>query len=281
MKRENLKKYGIYVAIVVVPLIIIYAIYSSFYEETDDAFLEANITSISARVPGYIQTVVISDNEMVKAGQVLATLDPNDYQAKLDQAKAELAIAKAESQKTASDVNRYEPLLQHDEISRQRFTHAQAEADKAKAALDAAKAKKAIAELDFSYTQILAPSDGKVTKKSAEVGAYVQAGQPLMAIVSMNPWVIANFKETQLRHMKPNDSATIRIDGIGMTLKGHVDSIQSGSGTRFSLFPPENATGNFVKIVQRVPVKIVFDENPEELSQLGPGLSVVPKVWVR
>jgi len=138
------------------------------------------------------------------------------------------------------------------------------------------------AELDLSYTKIYAPQSGRITRKSVEPGAYVQVGQTLFSIVPDQVWVVANFKETQLRYMQPGQPATVRVDAYPDKLfRGHVDSIQAGAGARFSLLPPENATGNYVKVVQRVPVKIVIDEPPDPKRVLGPGMSVVPEVKVR
>ena len=138
------------------------------------------------------------------------------------------------------------------------------------------------AELQESYTKITAPEAGRVTNKSIEPGDYVQVGQPLFAIVSPKVWVTANFKETQLTDMRPGQPAEIEVDAYpSRSLRGHVDSIQAGSGARFSLLPPENATGNFVKVVQRVPVKIVLDEQPNVQQVLGPGMSAVPDVKVK
>jgi membrane fusion protein (multidrug efflux system) len=137
------------------------------------------------------------------------------------------------------------------------------------------------AELDFSYTRIYAPADGRITRKSVEPGDYVQVGQALLAIVPTNVWVVANFKESQLRKMKPGQAVRVEIDALGgRSFAAHVDSIQAGSGAQFSLLPPENATGNFVKVVQRVPVKIVFDEALPGDHTIGPGLSVTPSVAV-
>lgn len=144
----------------------------------------------------------------------------------------------------------------------------------------AAKVKQA--ELELAYTKIYAPESGQVTKKNAEQGAYVQTGQPLTAIVPNNVWVTANFKENQLKNMKQGQKVTVRIDAFpGKLFKAHVDSFQKGSGSRFSLLPSENAVGSYVKIVQRIPVKIVFDEPVEKLEMLAPGMSVVPKVRVK
>jgi len=153
---------------------------------------------------------------------------------------------------------------------------ADAEVLKARALLS--ERKVAAAELDISYTRITAPEAGKVTKKNAEERAYVQVGQSLLAIVTDQVWIVANFKETQLTRMHPGQQVTIAVDAFpGREIKGHIDSIQSGTGARFSLLPAENATGNFVKVVQRVPVKIVFDE-PVDNMMLVPGMSVVPTV---
>ena len=138
------------------------------------------------------------------------------------------------------------------------------------------------ARLNHSYTKICAPISGHVTRKSVEVGAFVQIGQPILALVDPDVWVIANFKETQLAKMRPGQPVTVTVDTHpGVKLAAHVDSVQRGSGARFSLLPPENATGNYVKVVQRVPVKIVFDDLKQiEQYGLGPGMSVVPTVKI-
>ncbi|HEX9047268.1 MAG TPA: HlyD family secretion protein, partial [Verrucomicrobiae bacterium] len=138
------------------------------------------------------------------------------------------------------------------------------------------------AELNLSYTKVTAPEAGHVTRRVVESGAFIQPGQALMAIVPRRYWVIANFKETQLTHMRVGQPVEVAVDAYpGRKFTGQVDSIQSGAGARFSLFPPENATGNYIKVVQRVPVKIVLDEFPETALALGPGMSVVPKVRVK
>jgi membrane fusion protein (multidrug efflux system) len=144
----------------------------------------------------------------------------------------------------------------------------------------AAQTNVAAAQLDLSYTKIFAPCDGRVTRKAVEPGNYVQVGQQLMSIVPADIWVVANFKESQLKKMKPGQPALVEIDALGKSLRAHVDSIQAGSGAAFSLLPPENATGNYVKVVQRVPVKILFDEPLPADHVIGPGLSVTPDVQV-
>jgi len=139
----------------------------------------------------------------------------------------------------------------------------------------------AVAKLNLSYTKIYAPTDGRVTRKSVEVGDYLQAGQQIMSLVPAEIWVVANFKESQLRHMRPGQPVSVEIDALGgQAFSAHVDSVQAGSGAQFSLLPPENATGNYVKVVQRVPVKIVFDEALPADHVIGPGLSVTPSVQV-
>jgi membrane fusion protein, multidrug efflux system len=158
---------------------------------------------------------------------------------------------------------------------------AKAQWDSAKAAIGEGQAALAQAQLQLSYTRVFAPVTGRVTQRSLNNGNYVQAGQQVMALVPTSVWITANFKETQLRQMRTGQSAEIRMDAYpGHILHGHVNSIQAGSGARFSLLPPENATGNFVKIVQRVPVKIVLDEPVDGSHVLGPGMSVEPTVII-
>lgn len=157
-----------------------------------------------------------------------------------------------------------------------------AKVDTAKANIAQSEAAVRQAELNLSYTKVTAPDAGRVTRRVVEQGNYIQPGQSLLAIVPKNIWVVANFKETQLRHMRPGQLVAVEVDAYPQfKFKGHVDSIQNGAGARFSLFPPENATGNYIKVVQRVPVKIVLDDSPESGLALGPGMSVVPKVRVK
>jgi membrane fusion protein (multidrug efflux system) len=158
----------------------------------------------------------------------------------------------------------------------------QAEAETAGATTEQLRAQVEQAELELSYTKIYATEAGRVTRKSVEEGALVQIGQPLLSIVPGNVWVTANFKESQIGRMVPGQPVDITVDAYSdKVFKGHVDSIQAGTGAQFSLIPPENATGNYVKVVQRVPVKIVFDEPPDPKHLLAPGMSVVPEVGVK
>jgi membrane fusion protein (multidrug efflux system) len=152
--------------------------------------------------------------------------------------------------------------------------------DQLLAQVQQAQADLAQAETDLANTRIIAPIDGRITKRSVEAGSYVQAGQQLASLVGTELWIVANFKETQLEHMRPGQPVDIRIDAFpSVKLYGKVDSFQAGTGSHFSLFPAENATGNFVKTVQRVPVKIVFDNPPDANLPLGPGMSVIPTVY--
>jgi membrane fusion protein (multidrug efflux system) len=230
-------------------------------------------------------------------------------QAKVEQETANVVAAEAEATRAAADSKRYESIgtsgvsqSQIDLAATQarstaaNFTAARNKkvAAEAQVSLDEASIQTAAAEvksseatvrqaeLDSSYTQIKAQEAGYVTRRTVEAGSYVQTGQALLTIVPREVWVVANFKETQLTHMRPGQMVKVRVDAYPhLKLTGHVDSVQSGSGARFSLFPPENATGNYVKVVQRVPVKIVLDGLSDTGVVLGPGMSVEPKVRVK
>jgi len=203
-------------------------------------------------------------------------------QAQLAQAKAAQSSAEASLRQAETLVRQAEGKLQEAQARPEQIRVRRADFEGATAELERARAVLQQAELNLSYTKIRAPESGYITKKSVEPGNMVGAGQALMALVSDRLWVVANFKEVQLRRMRPGQPATIKIDAYPQRkFRGQVDSIQAGAGARFSLLPPENATGNYVKVVQRVPVKIVFSEPlPAELK-IGPGMSVVPEVRVR
>ena len=232
------------------------------------------------------------------------------------QSEADADAAAATAQRAAADFARMKELRKQNTISQQEFDAAQAADQSAVADLMAARQKAAAddskvteakatvtateaaigtamaqwqeaqtniasADLDLSYTKIYAPCDGRITRKVAEAGDYVEAGQQLLSVVPTNVWVVANFKESQLKDMQPGQPVMVAIDALGgREFRAHVDSVQAGSGAAFSLLPPENATGNFVKVVQRVPVKILFDEPLPAGHTLGPGLSVQPSVRV-
>jgi membrane fusion protein (multidrug efflux system) len=362
---------------------------------TDDAQVDGHLVPMSSKIYGEIAEVRVDDNQPVKAGQVLVRIDPRDYQARVDQAKAALALAESQAQaaqvgvpltrettqsysssadaqlasaeaeydrakishekdstaelalahanvdarqadndRAQADLARMKPLVQKEEISQQQFdaylaaarvaeselraakdrlTGAERAAEISKAAMlaakdrvdqaragveqaranhkqvpikqaDAAAAVAAVAqakanleaaELQLSYTTVVAPVDSVVTKKSVEVGQIVQPGQSLLVLIPLQDiWVTANFKETQLAKVRPGQKAEIDVDMYGKTFTGHVDSIAGATGARLSLLPPENATGNFVKVVERIPVKILVDPIPPEKAILRPGMNV-------
>lgn len=308
---ERIHLVGTVAGIAVLIVAGIYVVRAMSRESTDDAFITGHVISVSARVSGYVNTVLINDNQSVGKGDVLVELDPNDFQIALDMARADLSTAEAaekqseaqanmasvEAARTEKDRNRYQQLFDANAgITRQQLDNASAAASSAQAQLESAnsqiaaarakiaqaKAAEEQAELNLSYTKITAPEAGLVTDKSVEQGEHIGTGQPLLSIVSSEIWVVANFKETQLKHVKAGQQVTIKVDAFsGKTFKGHVDSIQAGTGAVFSLLPPENATGNYIKVVQRVPVKIVFDEDPNNLKNLSPGMSVIPVVKVK
>ena len=223
-------------------------------------------------------------------------LDQRDLKVALEQARAQLlqrrAVAdqaQANLTRAQQDYDRFIKLGEQKVVSKQEVDNAAAGLKNANGAMAAAKADLAAAEaavangeLQLSYTTIVAPVDGVIGKKTAETGARVQPGQPLMAVVEQNVWVLANFKETQLAHMRIGQHVEVAIDALPKhKYSAHVDSFQPGTGSTFALLPPDNATGNFTKIVQRVPVKIVFDEPDSIRKAIVPGMSCKPRVDVR
>jgi membrane fusion protein (multidrug efflux system) len=227
-----------------------------------------------------------------------------------EEARAEVGVAEANSAHAASQLQRTQSLVERQFASRQQLDNdlanargtsstlvaaqkklaaaaaqlevAASQIATAKANLESASAHEAEARLDLAYTRVVAPEAGRVAHKNVAGGDYVQVGQNLMALVPLEVWVTANFKETQLDRIRIGQPVEIRIDSYpDRVFRGRVDSFAAGSGAAFSLLPPENATGNFVKVVQRVPVKIVFDAPPDPHFPLGPGMSVVPSVKVR
>jgi len=347
--------------------------YYSVRESTDDAQVDGHIYSVSPRVSGTVITLNFDENNLVKKGQMLAELDPKDYQVAIQRAQADLADASANARaastgvpitsttstsgvstaranlnaaqkevdaaqarsreaeamynKSAQDLKRFEQLVKKDEVSQQQYDAALASEQAAKATVDAAQAQiaaaqshvaqaqanlqssltapdqikvqqakagaanatvqtreaaLAMAQLNLSYTTVRAPVDGIAGKRSVEVGQVVQAGQPITSVVDVSDvWVTANFKETQLKNMRVGQAAKIHVDAYDRVINGKVDSIGGATGARNSLLPPENATGNFVKVVQRVPVKIAFDKSEDPDNLLRPGMSVVVTVLTK
>lgn len=320
--EENVKKQPNTILIVVgsIILIIVAAVYIYKIlgvESTDDAYVETTTVQVSPKVSGQLVKVLVEDNQNVKKGDLIAVIEDNDYKIKLAQATAKYNEA-LQNQKNAqanhsavktridvakADFERYKHSYEAGAVSKQEYDVAKAKYDEAKAILtntqealitkngksvaDAQiaelKALKEQAELYLSYTKIYAPQDGTVAGKKASVGMMVQPGTPLLTIVPHNVWIVANFKENQLEKMRVGQQVNIKIDAYPHEkFTGVVDSIQRASGAKSSMFPPENAVGSFVKIVQRIPVKIVFtDVTPEQMQRIVPGMSVVPEVNIR
>ena len=307
-----------------------------YIESTDDAYVGGEVTTLSFKVAGLIETVAIVDNQSVTAGDLLLKLDDRDYRAQLarteaniaarraalanvdatrrmrvsmlDQARADLAFAMAERVRAKYDIDRYRTLSNDQFASRQRFEQADADDEKARAAerksqaaleaaerqldivdaqreqadadLEGAVADRDLARLNLGYTEIRAPIDGVVGNRSARAGAYATVGAQVLALVPAHGlWVDANFKESQLAGMRKGQPAEIIADAVpGVAFHGRVASLAPATGAQFSVIPPENATGNFTKIVQRVPVRIALEDHAAELGKLRPGLSVVVHV---
>jgi membrane fusion protein (multidrug efflux system) len=203
-------------------------------------------------------------------------------QAQLAQAKAVRASTQASLRITEKQVEQAEGRVKEAQAGPDQVRARRSDVESLRAQAEQQRAAVEQARLSLSYLRIVAPDSGYITRKAVQPGNFVQVGQALMALVSDRIWVVANFKETQLTHMRPGQPVELRIDAYPQQkFRGRVDSIQAGSGARFSLLPPENATGNYVKVVQRVPVKIVFTEPPPPGLKIGPGMSIVPTVTVR
>jgi membrane fusion protein, multidrug efflux system len=310
-----------------------------FQTSTDDAYVEADNTTIAPRVSGYLSDVLVGDNQHVAAGQILARIDPRDFEIALDQARADVAAATAAiaSKRAQLDIQgstieaaqaalavdqanekfaqqedkRYSDLaatgfgsVQHAQQAGSRIAAAsagvrrdaaalasavkqvdllKAEIGQAEATLAHDRAIQRQAELNLSYATIRSPADGVVGNRTLRVGQYVQAGTQLMAIVpTAGAYIVANFKETQLTHVERGQPVDIEVDTFpGQVAHGHVDSIAPASGQQFALLPPDNATGNFTKIVQRIPVRISIDAKGALIGELRPGMSVTPTIDTR
>jgi membrane fusion protein (multidrug efflux system) len=300
---------------------------SKTHVTTDNAFIESHIYSISARVPGTVAQVLVIDNQPVKKGDLLVEMDANDYRTRLQNAMAQLDVARNETSSNYAQVDAARAALNSDKAKLE-----QAELDLArgkalfkkevipKEQLDRLETARRIAaaklietegsvrralailgltgaggkdaqiarkraeleesRLNLSYTRIFAPADGYITRKSVESGNNIQAGQPLMALVALNEaWITANYKERQLTHVAPGQKVEFTVDAYpGRKFTGVVDSIMAGTGAAFSLLPPENATGNYVKVVQRIPVKILINKESDPQHLLRVGISVVPTI---
>jgi membrane fusion protein (multidrug efflux system) len=330
-KHGNRKNKGIFILCLLIALGIWLGlrmfISSKTHIETDNAFIEARIVSVSSKVSGTVTRVLVNDNQPVKQGDLLLEIDPRDYQVRIakaaagvgvaenetggeylkaEAAQAALQTARARNDQARLDLERGEKLFNREIIPREqldrltttkRVTESQLkEAEenlkrtRTEAGLGGKNSTKAKvmernaqlneAELQLSYTKIYAARDGYITRKSVEPGANIQAGQALMALVPLqDAWITANYKERQITYIQPGQKVEFRVDAYpGRTFSGRVDSIMAGTGAAFSLLPPENATGNYVKVVQRIPVKIAIDKSSDPQRQLRVGMSVVPTV---
>lgn len=322
MSNENtpkIKKRVLMPIIIIIAAIVGYGFFlnSQKWETTEDAYVETHPVQVAPKVSGQIIEMYVTDNQKVKEGDLVAQIDPVDYQAKLAEisakyettllkqknAKAAFAAADSQIQLAKRNLDRYTQLYKSGAASKLEYDNAKTAYDSAQSGYTQAQqallskdsnrvadadlkqlaAQKRQAELALSYTKIYAPQSGSVSNKTIEKGTIIQAGQPLFTLVPDKVWVVANFKENQLRFMKPGQDVEIKVDTYpNKSFKGKIDSIQRISGAKSSLFPPENAVGSFVKIVQRIPVKIVFTEdiNPDEYT-IVPGMSAEPKVRVK
>lgn len=282
--QNNKKKKLIYflalAAILGVFFLTLYFINNYSRISTDDAYIEGRIHSIASKISGTVKSVLVEDNQGVKAGDLLVEIDPADYQLKVSEAQATLNLRKASFEQAFRDIKRAQVLYKQEVLPKEKYENVLTAFNLAKAQEQVAEALLKIALRNLEYTKIYAPSDGYITKKAVETGNQIQPGQPLMAIIALDDiWVIANYKETQLKNVKSGQTAQIKVDTYpGKVFSGKVDSIMAGTGAAFSLFPPENALGNYVKVVQRIPVKIIFDKNSDTSHILRIGMSCISTI---
>ncbi len=279
------KKKKIFAGIgVLATVLIAYFIYQHYmYVETDNAQVEAHTVLISAKVSGYLKEVFVSDGRKVKKGDVLVLMDDRDFSAALDAAKSEVLSLEARKKDAEKNYYRLKDLVAKAVVSQQQFDSVAATYHEIKAKYDSAVARATQAELSLEYTRLVAPSDGIIAKSSAEVGQLANPGTPLVGFVSSDArWISANFKETEIDAIKIGRKVDIEIDALGgKKFTGEVESISSATGATFTLLPPDNATGNFTKVVQRVPVRIKINNlSEEDKDRMQAGLSAVVKVHI-
>jgi len=266
----------------VAALIAIYFTYEYFmYVTTDNAQVEAHAVMLAAKVGGYVHDVKVAEGDKVKKGDVLVEIDPRDYQNTLTQVKGELTSIEARKKDAERNFGRLRDLYQKGAVSQQQFDTSSAGYAEVKAKYDAISAQVAQAELNLENSKIVAPSNGFIARKSVEVGQLASPGVPLIGFVSSEErWVVANFKETEIADIKIGAKVSISVDALsGRDFHGKVATMSAATGATFTLLPPDNATGNFTKVVQRVPVKIVFEDlKDEDIDHLRAGLSAFVKV---
>lgn len=251
------------------------------YVTTDNAQIFGHSVMLAPKVSGYITSVNVVEGQKVAKGDVLVNIDPRDYENNLKQAKGELSSVEARRRDAERNYRRLVDLLSKGAVSQQQFDTASAQYNDVKAKYDAIASQVSQAELNLANTKITAPTDGFIAKKSVEVGQLAAPGVPLLGFVdSGERWIIANFKETEVEDIRLDAKVEIDVDAIsGKSFVGKVESISSATGATFTLLPPDNATGNFTKVVQRIPVKIKFENvTAEEIEKLRTGLSAFIKV---
>jgi len=268
-KRSGIRRQHVFAVMTGVLIIgAAWFIYDSWkYESTDNAYVMGHLHLISPRISGMVQDVGVKDNQRIKQGDLLVTLDPADNQAQFNEMKAS-------ADKAQSDFDRVNQLAGTKAVTAQDLDHAKND-------LAAAQARLQTMQLQMDYTKITAPAPGVIGRKNVEAGNRVQPGQTLMVVIEDEVWVVANFKETQLAGIKTGMPVSLEVDAIpGKIFDGHVESFSPATGNQFALLPADNSTGNFTKIVQRVGVKIVFE--PDSIKgyedRIRPGLSVIVKV---
>lgn len=312
---------------------------SASTQATDDAYVQADFTTVAPQVSGTVNRVLVEDNQAVKVGDLLATIDDRDFVVAVDAAKAQVASAQAsitslqaQLAQQETTIHQVQAVVEADEASlklaqenqtryrnlasdgsgsvqawqqaeaqlsiqqaslkknragllaaRQQVDILRADMEKAKAALAQAKAAQDAAELKLSYTRVTAPVDGTIGKKAVRVGGFVNTGTPLLAVVPLDAvYIIANFRETQLAHVHAGQTVEIKVDALpSEILQGKVESLSPASGASYSSVAPYNATGNFTKIVQRIPVRISINPNQSAATKLRVGMSVTPMISIQ
>ncbi len=248
---------------------------------TDNAQIEAHTVMLAPKVAGFVTKVNIEEGQKVKAGEVLIQIDPRDYENTLKQVQSDLVSMEARKKDADKNYHRLLELYSKGVVSQQQYDKASTSFSDIKAKYEAINARVVQAQINLDSTQIKAPSDGFIAKKSVEVAQFAAPGVPLIGFVDAGPrWITANFKETEIKGIKVGSEVEIEVDAFtSRSYKGKVLSLSSATGATFTLLPPDNATGNFTKVVQRIPVKISIENTKEEdVDYLKAGLSVFVKV---
>ena len=257
---------------------------SYYYVSTDNAQIQAKTVMLAAKVPGYVTQVNVTENQKVKAGAVLAEIDGRDYKNMLHQMEFETESLQARVRDSERNFKRIADLFSKGAVSQQQRDSAEASYRETARKIQSLEAQVSQARLNVAYTQIKAPSDGVIARKSAEIGMLAPVGTPLFGFVSSEErWVVANFKETEIPNIQAGKRVDVEVDALpGREFHGKVESLSPATGATFTLLPPDNATGNFTKVVQRVPVRILLENlTPQDIDSLQAGLSAGVTVHIR